>query len=43
MILRTFQSKNQEFHKHNDPQPKISCSYNNKNNMYLCSVKYLAI
>ena len=26
-MVRTSEPKNQEFHKHNEPQPKIRCSY----------------
>ena len=29
-MVRTSEPKNQEFHKHNEPQTKIRCSYNKK-------------
>ena len=29
-MVRTSEPKNQEFHKHNEPQPKIRCSYKKK-------------
>ena len=32
-MVRTSVPKNQEFHKHNEPQPKIWCSY--KKSVYL--------
>ena len=32
-MVRTSEPKNQEFHKHNEPQSKIRCSY--KKNVYI--------
>ena len=29
-MVRTSEPKNQKFHKHNEPQPKIRCSYKKK-------------